>query len=224
MSEAAARFIFQEVTKKPDLLLCPAAGNTPVKTYEMFAKLCFEANINTEGLKVIKLDEWVDMPANHPATCEYQLQNQLIRPLGIKNFTGFVSEGVDLVTQLKNIQRYVSETGPIDLCVLGIGLNGHLGFNEPGDHLQPFAHNIQLSETSLTHKVLEGLNTRPAFGLTLGMADILHSRKIILLVSGVNKKAVMQRLMQNQIDTRFPASFLWLHPEVLCFCDADALG
>lgn len=222
LSEAAARFIIQEVSEKPNLLLCLATGSTPIKTYDLFVKFAIESSITTNGMKVIKLDEWVDIPPDNPATCEYQLQNQLIQPLGIKNYIGFDSEKPDNEKELAKIHQYLSEYGPIDICILSIGLNGHLGFNEPGDMLRPFAHKILLSETSLAHKMLAGLKTSPEYGLTLGMADILHSRKIVLLVSGAKKKEVMQRFMQNQIDTRFPASFLWLHPDVTCFCDSDA--
>ena len=111
------------------------------------------------------------------------------------------------------------------MCVLGLGSNGHLGFNEPADALHPHAHVAQLSPESLAHPMVRGTSTPLTYGLTLGMADILHSKQVLLLVSGRHKRDVLRRLLDDRtVSTRFPASFLWLHQDVTCFCDADAAG
>ena len=118
----------------------------------------------------------------------------------------------------------LDKEGPIDICVLGLGANGHLALNEPAEQLQPFVHVARLTAESCQHPMLAESAARPSYGLTIGMADILQSRKVLLLVSGVHKREQFQRLLSRQVSTQFPASFLWLHPDVTCLCDRDAKG
>jgi galactosamine-6-phosphate isomerase len=103
--------------------------------------------------------------------------------------------------------------------VLGLGVNGHLGFNEPGSDLQPHAHVAHLSPASLAHAMLSQTTVRPTFGLTLGMADILQSHRILLLVSGAAKREPLDRLLASPISTQFPASLLSHHASVTLLCD-----
>jgi len=98
-----------------------------------------------------------------------------------------------------------------------LGQNGHVAFNEPADSLHPHAHLAELSETSLNHTMINNAGVEIKYGFTLGMADILQSKKIILLVNGTHKQAIMKRLLQKKISTQLPASLLWLHPNVTCF-------
>lgn len=223
MSDAAAKYILAEVQQHPDLLLCPAAGSTPTDTYEQLVTKAISNNINTKDLKVVKLDEWVGVPNEDPVTCEYQIKNQLINPLKITNYCGFNSENEDTDSEIKKYETYLSKNAPIDLCVLGLGLNGHLGFNEPSDDfLSPFPHKVQLTAQSMSHPMVSEMPNKPSNGITLGMQNLLTSKAIIILVNGKNKKQPLNQLKKGQISTNFPASFLWLHPNVICFCDEEA--
>ena len=103
-------------------------------------------------------------------------------------------------------------------------MNGHVGMNEPAPHLQPEAHVAHLAEATLRHPMLSHVGNPPSYGLTLGMAEILGSREILLLVSGKAKVEPLKRLLTREITTNFPASFLWLHPRVTLICDRDAAG
>ena len=107
--------------------------------------------------------------------------------------------------------------------MLGLGVNGHLGFNEPGPHLHPYAHVARLSADSLRHAMLDQARTRPTHGLTLGMADLLQARQVLLLVSGAAKSGPLRKLLAGEITTDFPASLLWLHPNVTLLCDVWAM-
>lgn len=225
MSIAAAKYILGKIKENNKLLLCPAAGSTPVKTYEFLVKYIKDINMDVENLRVIKLDEWGEMSADNPASCEYQIKNQLLNPLQIKNLCGFDAVNEDIEFELKKCDTYLLQNGPIDVCILGLGLNGHLGFNEPAkDFLKPFSHRVSLSTASLTHKMILEINNKPKFGMTLGMQSILSSKLIVLLVSGRSKRDAFAELMKEQIDTNFPASFLWLHNNVICFCDEAVAG
>jgi galactosamine-6-phosphate isomerase len=105
-----------------------------------------------------------------------------------------------------------------------LGLNGHLGFNEPGSALCPVAHLAPLTEQTRRHSMIAASALKPEYGMTLGMAEILQSRQILLLVSGASKREAFQHFLSGKITTRFPASFLWLHPRLTVFCDRDAAG
>ena len=101
-------------------------------------------------------------------------------------------------------------------------MNGHLAFNEPASFLQPHAHVATLSRASLRHAMLNETNGRPKFGLTLGIADLLQARRVLLVVSGASKREPLKKLLRGEITTRFPGSFLQLHPDVTLLCDEAA--
>jgi galactosamine-6-phosphate isomerase len=220
LNEKAADLIIRALAQNPRNLFCTATGNSPTGIYKLLAER--KDAIHTKRLSLLKLDEWYGLPMDHPASCEYYLQKHLIGPLDITSVTGFDSKA-EPEAECKRINQYLAEHGPIDICVLGLGQNGHIGFNEPADFLQPHAHLAALSETSLNHQMIKDSGVDMKYGFTLGLADILRSGKIILPVFGQNKRAIMQRLMEGKISTQLPASFLWLHPDTEClYCENDS--
>jgi galactosamine-6-phosphate isomerase len=221
MSLRAAKLLHAQVHEKPDLLLCAATGGTPTRTYRLFVEGHREA---AARLRVIALDEWGGLRRWEEGTCEQYLRNHLLNPLGVaaERFIGFRSDVADPGAECERVAAALDEHGPIDVCVLGLGTNGHVGFNEPAAALQPHAHAEQLSQPTLDHPMVRQHRDAVRCGMTLGMADILHSRSVLLLVNGAHKRDPLRRLLTGPISTDFPASFLWLHPDVTCVCDADA--
>jgi galactosamine-6-phosphate isomerase len=175
-------------------------------------------------LRIIKLDEWGGLEPNDPATCESYLRRHLLKPLNVSadRYLAFPTNPQDPQAECKRLEALTCDAGPIDLCVLGLGLNGHLGFNEPSASLSPGPHVAKLTESSLAHPMLRDARRDVKYGLTLGMADILRSRRILLLVNGEHKRDALTRLRNPNVTTAFPASFLWLHANVTCICDAAA--
>ncbi|HAH24222.1 MAG TPA: galactosamine-6-phosphate isomerase [Prolixibacteraceae bacterium] len=225
LSQKAKDIIVQEIDKKRDILLCTATGGSPTKTYNLLGK---EYGVNPERfdqLRILKLDEWGGIPMNHPATCESYLQTHLIQPLKISGsrYNGFYSNPADPVLECMNIQEKLDQEGPIDLCVLGLGMNGHLAFNEPADFLNANCHVAELSAMSLEHPMASEMQIKPPYGLTLGMADIMHSRMILILINGHQKKTIVSKFLSKKITSLVPASFLWLHPNVICLIEKDAI-
>jgi len=222
LSEFAASVIIYNIKTTDGLLLCAATGNSTTLTYQKLVerKRQFEANT----LRILKLDEWGGIPMSDPLSCEVYLQDNLVKPLGIpeENFIGFQSNSEAPQEECIKIHEYLEEQGPIDLCIVGIGLNGHVALNEPADVLQPHSHVQELSEQSLNHPMAVGMDVRPTYGLTLGMVDILNSRQLILLISGTKKAEITKEFMAKNISTSLPASLLWLHPNAFCLCDRDA--
>lgn len=222
MSSAAATFLYTAIMQKPGLLLCPASGNSPRQAYDLLAARL--GPHTAPALKVIALDEWIGLSPNDPASGGYQITAQLIGPLGLKDFFLFRGDAPDVAAEALRAAQYLQQNGPVDLCVLGIGANGHLGLNEPADVLSGPVHRSKLASSTQAHQMVAHAEHKPEFGITLGMRDIMLSKKIVLLVNGAHKSAVMADFLTGKISTRLPASFLWLHPDVTCFCDRAAVG
>jgi galactosamine-6-phosphate isomerase len=226
MSRWAADFIEAGLKEKPDLLFCASAGGTPTGLYRRLAERYNAAPALFRQMRVLQIDEWGGLPWEHFATCLTDLQIKLLTPLKIsqRRFVGFSSNAPDPHRECERIRRWLDANGPIDICLLGLGLNGHVAMNEPADEFGPYAHVSRLARSSLRHGMLKHLATKPRYGLTLGLGDILRSRKILLIVSGKAKQTAMKRLLQPNISPRFPASFLWLHSDVTILCDRDAVA
>lgn len=225
MSQAAVARMVAQSQRKPDSLFILATGGTPERTYQLLAERGRAAPGLCDRLRILKLDEWGGLSMDDPATCEVALRRTLVGPLGISpdRFAGWQSTPSDIAAECDRIREWLAEHGPADLCVLGLGLNGHLGFNEPGEHMHPGPHRAELSRESKEHAMLHQARGQPGYGLTLGLRDILQSREILLLVSGARKEAQLRRLLKPEITPRFPASFLWLHTAVTVCCDEAAL-
>jgi galactosamine-6-phosphate isomerase len=226
MSMAAARCITRYLGREKRPLFCLATGSTPVRTYERVASQARKSSELFDPLRVLQLDEWLGLPAGDPGTCEAYLQQRVIRPWGIsqRRFVRFSTAPGQSDAECKRIEDWLARNGPIDLCVLGLGRNGHLGFNEPGKTLCPVAHRVRLSEETRAHKMVSHASVKPAYGLTLGMAEILQARQILLLISGADKRKPLHRLLRGEISTEFPASLLHLHARTTIYCDREAFG
>jgi putative deaminase/isomerase len=226
MSRAAAGCIAREIGREPGLLVCLATGSTPARAYELLGSQARKSPALFKHLTVLKLDEWGGLAASDPGSCEAYLQRRVVRPWGVsqRRFIGFAAASPRPEKECQRIQSWLARNGPIDLCVLGLGRNGHLGFNEPDRALCPVAHRARLSPETRAHAMLSHTTVKPEFGLTLGMAEILQARRILLLVSGREKRKPLERLLRGEISTEFPASMLWLHPQTLVFCDREAAG
>ncbi len=224
MSRRAAARIASAIRRKPALLLGVVTGASPTRAYEHLAERRALDPALFARLRVLKLDEWLGLPPRHPASCESYLEEKLLGPLRIprSRYQGFRPRPKDAGAECARVARWLARHGPIDLCVLGLGRNGHLLMNEPAPALPPGPHVALLSPSTRRHSMLEGLKTPPRRGLTMGLADILQSKAILLLVSGPAKSEALARMLEGTVSTRCPASFLWLHPNVTVLCDREA--
>lgn len=225
MSNSAAALVIEEIVKQSDLLLCAATGSSPEGLYKKLAHIASRERQLFKKLRILKLDEWGGVPVNHVVTCEYFIRNRLLGPLSIpmEHYISFDSYPEEPEIECARIRSLVEKEGPIDICILGLGRNGHLALNEPAAELEPFCHVAELSEESLQHPMISDLASKPQYGLTLGMKEILSSRKIIMLVSGKEKKQIAEKFLNGKVSTDLPASFLWLHPQVECLVDQEIM-
>jgi galactosamine-6-phosphate isomerase len=226
VGQLAVALIEEEVRSHPEMLLCAAAGSSPARTYQLLGERAARDPDAFRRLRVIQVDEWGGLPASDPATCARDLRKRLLGPAGITpdRYQGFRSDAPDREAECGRVARWLQEHGPIDLCLLGVGINGHVALNEPGQALRPGVHVARLAPGSLHHPMLAVSKRRPTHGLTLGIGDILRSRRILLLATGEHKRTILARLKEPRVTPRFPVSFLWLHPAVTVLCDRVAAG
>ncbi len=209
------------LSAKKDSLLCLATGNSPAGLYQ---ELVGEFGVRPDlfrSMRVIKLDEWLRVPASDPASCEHYLKSRVLDPLEIDagRYISFAAEAGDPRGECSRISGELQRQGPVDLCILGLGKNGHLGLNEPAASLQPHCHVAKLTEQTRRHVMVSGRTEKPVEGLTIGMGDILQSRKIVLLITGEGKEAATRRFLERTVTTELPATFLWLHHDVEVWLD-----
>ena len=220
LNRQAAALVWEVAGAKPDLLICLASGDTPTGTYAQLAR----APARLTGARFIQLDEWTGLGAGDPASCAAYLQRTLCGPLAVppERWIGFHGDAPDAVAECGRVAAALTESGPIDLCILGLGRNGHLALNEPSDSFDPFCHVANLDAQSRAHPMLAETAVAVRQGLTLGLGDILRAHRILLLVSGSAKRAPLARLAARRITSEMPASFLWLHGDTTCLCDRAA--
>lgn len=225
MSQLSCDSIVSDLRKQPRQLICMSTGNSPTGTYERLAKVFNDHPAFFNELIIAKLDEWGGIDSNEPSSCESYIQEKILQPLAIpqNRYISFKGNTVSPQKECDRIQIEIQKKGPIDICILGLGQNGHIGFNEPANTLTAHCHLAELTADSLNHQMINALDKKPTYGLTLGMADILQSKKIILLLTGSKKKEVIKKLLSKQITTNLPASFLWLHNQVECYIDANSV-
>ncbi len=223
LNEQASELLVYEFRENPHSLVCAATGNSPTGIYRELVSKQF--SIVVENLRFIKLDEWYGLGADDAGSCEYYLRKNLLDPLEVSSDRYITFDGLtdNPEKEFEHVRQYLVHNGPIDLAILGLGTNGHIAFNEPADVLQPQPHLATLSETSLSHSMITGNGNLITHGMTLGLADILQAKKIILPVFGQSKREIMGRLLEGKVSTHLPASLLWLHPDVTCFyCENDS--
>ena len=224
-SEWIARQITNTIRQKPNLLLATPSGRTPQLTYQLLGQTATSTPSLFRRLQIVQLDEWGGLSIETEGSCISYLQQYVLHPLGITRdrYLGFDGKK-DLEKEASRVAKKLADKGAIDICFLGLGTNGHIGFIEPADVLQPHAHVVTLQPSTQQHKMIESVATKPTHGLTLGIVDIFKAKKVFIFVAGDNKQAAYERFMTKTISTQFPASLLWLHSNVTCVIDEMAIG
>ncbi|WP_026951490.1 6-phosphogluconolactonase [Algoriphagus mannitolivorans] len=225
MSQAAFHIVQKEIELKPDLLFCVASGGSPSGLY---AEMVSEKSRNPEfcsRLRVIKLDEWGGLEPGSDFTSELDVQKKFIQPLGISQERYWTIDPFtdDPERDCLVMENTIQQKGPLDICILGIGTNGHIALNEPSYTFQVGFHKCELAPSTLNNGMIKSLQQPPSFGMTMGMGNILQSKKILLFIAGSGKKEAFQKLLTKEVSMALPASFLWLHPDVEVLVDESAV-
>ena len=213
----ATAVVLEAIINIPQLLLCAATGDSPLGLYHKLGLEAAKQPLLFEQLRVIPLDEWVGLKTPE-GSCHTYLQQHLLGPLKIskQRYFSYNARAENMEAECSRIHSVLLKEGPIDLCILGLGKNGHLGFNEPAAELQPHCHLAKLSDQSQTHGMIGKAKVKPTLGISLGIKDILSSKRILILVSGQGKEAAKTQLLSGAISPQWPATMLWKHKNVDC--------
>jgi glucosamine-6-phosphate isomerase len=225
LSAHAAKEIIELVKEKPDAVLCLASGDTPRLTYSMMAKMAADDRVDFSRCTFIGLDEWMGISPDNEGSCHYFLQHQVFEPLHISNDHIHLFDGLSAnpEEECRKMDKIISDKGGIDLMVVGIGMNGHIGFNEPAESFGQYSRVVDLGEsTILVGQKYFREQTSLTSGITLGLNHLLESKKVILVANGVKKADVVRKALKEKVTPHLPASILRNHSNGLVILDRAA--
>ena len=225
MSAEAAKIIAEVIKAKPDCTLGLATGGTPVRTYEILADMVSKGRLSFSRVSSVNLDEYYPISPENPQSYRYFMNENLFDRVDIDKSRTFVPDGnaEDVEAACAAHERKIDELG-IDIQILGIGRNGHIGFNEPDGELVRYTHLTALTEDTINAnaRFFRSEAEVPRHAVTMGIASVFKAKKILLLASGKNKAEAIRTVVSGGITTDCPASLLCLHPDVTVICDEDA--
>ncbi len=218
LSLKGAALIAAEILSKPTAVLGLATGSSPVGIYRNLVKWNREGLVDFSKVTSVNLDEYVGLKGDHPQSYRYFMQENLFNHVNIRSEATYVPNGCaeDYDAECAGYDRLVEELGGTDLQLLGIGLDGHIGFNEPADHFEAATHVVDLHPSTIeaNSRFFDDAGEVPKKAVTMGMASIMRAKKILLIANGDAKKAVLEKAFFGPITPELPASILQLHPNV----------
>jgi glucosamine-6-phosphate deaminase len=227
LARALADVVVALVAEHPRAALGLPTGRTPVLLYEELVARAASATLDLSQAATFNLDEFLGLPSGHPGSYRQFMEHHLFGHLGARRPRVHFLDGTsrDAVAECARYEAAIAEAGGIDLQILGLGTNGHIGFNEPGSALEARTHRVELRpETRRSNAALFGgdVDLVPREALSMGMATILHARRLVLIATGEWKAACVRRMIEGPLTTMLPASFLQLHPRVEVMLDEAA--
>ena len=226
VAKAAAMIFAAQLAEKSDSVLGLATGSTPVETYRKMIELYNEGQMDFSKVKSYNLDEYVGLGPEHECSYRYFMQEQLFNHINIRPENTFVPSGVaDNLDQVGlAYDEAVRAAGGVDLQLLGIGNNGHIGFNEPDDHFTSATHVVNLTESTIkaNTRFFKSESEVPRQAISMGVGTIMSARKILLLALGEAKAQAVRDTVKGHISPRVPASVLQLHPNAIILLDEAA--
>ena len=226
MSAAAAEIVADVMKAKPACVLGLATGSTPVGMYKKLIEKNAAGEIDFSSVTTVNLDEYYPIAPDNDQSYRYFMNENLFDHVNIDKTRTYVPDGQasDPRAACEAYEELVADVGPADIQVLGIGQNGHIGFNEPDSALEVKTHVTGLTESTIkaNARFFASESDVPTRALTMGIGTILGARKIIILANGAAKHAAIAKMLEGKLDTSCPASMLNLHADVVVICDEAA--
>jgi len=225
LSVKTAEQIAAIIYEKPDALLCFPAGETSVGTFKHLVDLYKTSKLSFKNCRIVGLDEWAHIGEMKSENCYSFMRKHLFDHIDYskENFCFFDGESPDLKKECFKTDNFIKKNGPIDMILLGVGMNGHLGLNEPGTSWDKYSHIVDLEDTTKTvaQKYFSG---KVAFtqGISLGMKYIMEAKTVILQMNGAKKAPVVKHLIDSEVSPAFPASAAKSHPNSFLLLDKEA--
>ncbi|HHU48824.1 MAG TPA: glucosamine-6-phosphate deaminase [Clostridiales bacterium] len=218
--------IVNQINNKPDTILGLATGSTPVGMYQNLIKLYRDKKVSFSQVKTYNLDEYVGIPREHVCSYYYFMQENLFSHIDIPAENVSLPDGnaPDLEKECSDYEERIANSGGIDLQVLGIGHNGHIGFNEPNTPFESVTHLVDLTQSTIkaNSRFFESEDQVPRQALSMGIKTIMQAKKILLFVKGADKADIIHKALKGPVTPEVPASVLQLHPNLHVYVDKAA--
>lgn len=228
MSRKSANIISAQVILKPDSVLGLATGSSPIGTYEKLVDWCSKGDIDFSLVKTVNLDEYVGLTTENPCSYYYFMKEHLFNHININLDNTNIPNGTETNSE-KECLRYdqtIASLGQIDLQLLGLGNNGHIGFNEPCDTFKKSTFCVELTQSTIdaNARFFDRVDQIPRYAYTMGIGSIMSAKKILLVVHGEAKAEILRDVIEGPITPMVPASVLQLHNDVTIVADESALS
>lgn len=228
MSTIAADILGAQIISKPESVIGLATGSSPIGLYNNLAKRCTEGRLDFSAVCTVNLDEYVGLSPEHEQSYANFMWTNLFSKINIAPGNTHLPNGIaeDLVSECASYDELIRSLGGIDLQLLGIGHNGHIGFNEPADFFPLGTHMVKLTSSTqkANQRFFNNIADVPTHALTMGIRDIIQARRILVVVSGVDKADAVKRMLTGTVVPDMPASILQLHRDCILVADEAALS
>ena len=226
LSRKAAQIIASVVTLKPDCVLGLATGSSPVGTYDHLVEMYENGELDFSRVTSVNLDEYVGLDGSNDQSYRYFMDKHLFDRVNIDKSRTFVPNGLaaDPAAEGEAYDEHIKSLGGIDIQLLGIGLDGHIGFNEPDSFFTKETHMVKLHESTIeaNSRFFASRDEVPTTAITMGMGSIMQAKRVLLIANGAKKKEVMEKAFFGPITPEVPASILQMHPDVtVIYCEKE---
>lgn len=226
MSEEASKLLIDLIKSKPNALLGLATGSTPIGLYKNLVDAHKNEGLSFKDIKTVNLDEYIGLPPEHEESYRFFMNEQLFNHIDINKENTFIPNGKaeSYEEECKRYEAQLDDLGRQDIQVLGVGENGHIGFNEPSSELEMYTHIANLAESTIhaNSRFFDSIEEVPTQAISMGMGSIFKAKHIILLASGKNKARSISSLTSDIITPLIPVSLIKLHPNVTVILDKEA--
>ncbi|GEK59468.1 glucosamine-6-phosphate deaminase [Marinococcus halophilus] len=221
LAQYVAQQMYQHILERSTTRIGFATGETPKETYNCLVNYVKHAPLNLNGVETFNLDEYIDLSPAHPNSYHYYMDQYVFSPLKLSYDQTHIPRGNtnNSTYEAEHYEHLIKEHGPIHLQVLGLGINGHIGFNEPGTEFSSRTRVVELAPSTrqANSKHFASNEKVPTHAITMGLGTIMESEKIFLLVQGADKTPALHELLHSSPTQNFPASILHSHPNVHIF-------
>lgn len=228
MSRMAANYIAAQVTLKPNCVLGLATGSSPIGTYQELIRRYQSGDLDFSKVTSINLDEYKGLSPENDQSYRYFMNTNLFDHINIAKTCTFVPNGLEINAEkaCADYDAIIENCGGIDLQLLGLGNNGHIGFNEPDEVFAKGTHCVDLTKSTIeaNARFFDSMDEVPKQAYTMGIKSIMQAKKILVIVSGKGKANIVKEAFTGPVTSQVPASILQMHPDVTLIADKDALA
>jgi len=227
MSRKAANIISAQVIMKPNCVLGLATGSTPLGTYRQLIEWYQKGDLDFAEVSSVNLDEYYGLAPDNDQSYHYYMHENFFKHINIHPGNTCLPDGLntDSAAECRRYNQHIHDLGGVDLQLLGLGLNGHIGFNEPGGAFEKETHLVTLTQSTIdaNSRFFEREEDVPKYAYTMGIKSIMQARKILLIANGEAKAQILYDIIYGPITPSVPASVLQLHNDVTIVADSAAL-